>query len=426
MATSQELLDQIQVQNIRYMQNLVTRAQTDPRSLSDEELAKAYQFGQQLGVDMKNAQSKDKATFFENAKAFGGGALDSLLFGILPNELYSDYRSKQARNMGQLFGDALSFAVPAFGVGAGAKMLFKGVKGLKGLAGAKKAIKAGDIVSDAVKALNKADDIVDVAKVADKAGDIAGAVNKSDALIKAEKQLERAKKASDKLDNALETAKFNSGLKTEQAQDVFLQAEKEIAELTKKIPANKLKNNAGMQKKISQINDQAQKMSDSLLDEAIKFDDLSKTLAEKIPIKKQDLMEKAQKALDDARSIQDNSTRIKISKVDMQPIMSKVLETSNPITKTVSRPFMQTPLKELGGQFGQTTSSITEVAKEMGKQSWERASMLTPQEILNMAKAIVQGTRTMNNAYGSVMPSKDLSQTNPYLMPADMNGMPPL
>ena len=69
---------------------------------------------------------------------------------------------------------------------------------------------------------------------------------------------------------------------------------------------------------------------------------------------------------------------------------------------------------------------MTEIAKTMGKQTWEKASMLTPQEILNMAKASVQGTRTMNNAYGSVMPSRDLSQTNPYLIPADMNGMPPM
>lgn len=358
MATSQELLDQIQVQNIRYMQNLVTRAQTDPRSLSEEELAKAYQFGQQLGVDMKNTTAKDKATWYENAGAFGVGALDSLLFGLIPNDLYSSYRTKQARNMGQLAGDALSFAIPAFGVGAGAKMLFKGAKGLKGLVGAKKALTVADLTSDAIKAVDTAKDVV------------SGSIKSQKIAL-----------------NMLKEAKAGKSLAEKNASLLINEAKK----LTGK----------GSKKALSVAKQQA--------------DEILQTANSKI-VQANDQLSSAKKGFETA----------KLEYKTLKEDLPNIINSAESVVKKSNTPFMQTPLKDLGGQLGQTTSSITEVAKTMGKQSWERASMLTPQEILNMAKAIVQGTRTMNNAYGSVMPSRDLSQTNPYLIPADMNGMPPL
>ena len=62
--------------------------------------------------------------------------------------------------------------------------------------------------------------------------------------------------------------------------------------------------------------------------------------------------------------------------------------------------------------------------KQIGNASMSKAQNLTPSEILNMAKAIVQIGRTPGNIVGSISPDSDTSQLNPYAQGMGIGGMP--
>jgi len=130
---AQQIMAEIQGSNMNNMRNLIIKAQNNPRSLSEQELALAMQYGQQLGIDMSPAMRRDKATALENIGAGVGGAIDSALFGIIPDNWYSSYRTKTAKNIGKLAGTAGSFFLPGFGI-------LNATKGAKGIANTVKAL----------------------------------------------------------------------------------------------------------------------------------------------------------------------------------------------------------------------------------------------------------------------------------------------
>ncbi len=132
---AQQIMAEIQGSNMNNMRNLIIKAQNDPRSLSQEEMQLALQYGQQLGIDMNPAISRDKATAFENIGAGLMGGVDAMLFGLVPDDMYSSYRTKRAKNIGKTLGTVLSLAMPGIGALKGTKMLAKGAK--SAIAGAK-------------------------------------------------------------------------------------------------------------------------------------------------------------------------------------------------------------------------------------------------------------------------------------------------
>ena len=123
----QNIMADIQAQNLNNMRNLIIRANNNPRSLSEDELALAIQYGQQLGVDMSPSMKRNKANMIENVGAGIGGAIDASLFGIIPDNWYSSYRTKTAKNVGKLTGTVGSFFIPGYGI-------LNATKGAKGIA----------------------------------------------------------------------------------------------------------------------------------------------------------------------------------------------------------------------------------------------------------------------------------------------------
>ena len=130
---AQQIMAEIQGSNLNNMRNLIMKANNNPRSLSQDELQLALQYGQQLGVDMSPAMKRDKATMLENIGAGIGGAIDSVMFGILPDNWYSSYRTKGAKNVGKVAGTVASFFIPGVGV-------INATKGAKGIANTAKAL----------------------------------------------------------------------------------------------------------------------------------------------------------------------------------------------------------------------------------------------------------------------------------------------
>jgi len=145
-----QVQDDIQRQQLLRMQKLIQQANRDPRSLSDDELMLAYEYAQKLGgIDMSQAKKRDKATAWENLRAFGMGAVDSMAFGLIPDHWYSSYRTKTAKNIGKGAGIATSFLIPGGSIGAAKGLLGKGVSAVGTKEGGKllmqgvKATKAG-------------------------------------------------------------------------------------------------------------------------------------------------------------------------------------------------------------------------------------------------------------------------------------------
>lgn len=130
---AQQIMAEIEGSNLNNMRNLIMKANNNPRSLSQQELQLALQYGQQLGVDMSPAMNRDKASMLENVGAGIGGAIDSAMFGILPDNWYSSYRTKGAKNVGKVAGTVASFFIPGAGI-------INATKGAKGIANTAKAL----------------------------------------------------------------------------------------------------------------------------------------------------------------------------------------------------------------------------------------------------------------------------------------------
>lgn len=112
----------------------------NPRAYSDDQKMDIVARAKQLGLDYSEGKSKDKATGTEKAVAFGGGALDSLLFGVLKDKWYSDYRTEKYKNAGKLTGTAASFLIPMGSLGVAGRLLGGAGKGAKGMLGTAKAL----------------------------------------------------------------------------------------------------------------------------------------------------------------------------------------------------------------------------------------------------------------------------------------------
>ena len=118
---------ELQARKLRSIQDLIIRANNDPRSLSQDQLETAMNYGQQMGIDMSPMKEKDIATKEENLAAAGIGVLDSLAFGLVPDRWYTNYRTKGASNVGKLAGTVASLAIPGgIFAGKGSKKILDG------------------------------------------------------------------------------------------------------------------------------------------------------------------------------------------------------------------------------------------------------------------------------------------------------------
>jgi hypothetical protein len=98
----------------------------DPSALTaaQREYVKQASGNPALGISAKEGsaiQDKKKPDFWQYAKAVGGGALDSLAFGLLKDSWFTDDQTKGAFKAGQWGGTLLSLAIPFLGAMKGAK-----------------------------------------------------------------------------------------------------------------------------------------------------------------------------------------------------------------------------------------------------------------------------------------------------------------
>lgn len=156
LATAQQQQIAQQVRNINEFNR-------NPRQFSAAQKAAIVEFAQQAGLNVSQGIKRDKATFGEHLIAGIGGAADSMLFGILKDSWYSDYRTKGSANIGKLAGVAASFAIPGLGILSSAR-------------GGKAALSAGKAAYGATKGSLAASSAA-AAKAAAKAAKAASAGN---------------------------------------------------------------------------------------------------------------------------------------------------------------------------------------------------------------------------------------------------------
>ena len=356
---AQQIMSDIQGQNLNSMRNLIIKANNDPRSLTEEQLQLAMQYGQQLGIDMSPSMKRNTGTALENVGAFTGGILDSLAFGFIPDNLYSSYRTKRARNAGELLGTGLSFAIPALGVGAGAKALLRGAKGLKGLKTVKSVKGLSSVTGDAIKITDIARDAMYVAK-----GDYMGA-------------------------KALAESSEQMASKLLKQQNMF------VNKMTKQGLKGKAKK-------------EALKKSNELIEQATQANNKAKELMA--------IAKDKQKVL--------HSSAKEYGKLFKETTDITAKHLNDIVTAPGSKSFMETPLKDLMPKLSEGSSTIMDKMKQVGNISMDKAQNLTPAEILNMAKAIIQMGRTPGNVFGTISPDSDTSQLNPYTQSMGIGGMP--
>lgn len=108
-----------------------------PKNYKPTEAMEIANMAQQLGLDISEGVSRDKALLGEQIGAGIGGAADALLFGLIPDKWYSSYRTNTGKSIGKLAGSLLSFAIPGIGALGGAKTI--GGVGARAYAGSKAA-----------------------------------------------------------------------------------------------------------------------------------------------------------------------------------------------------------------------------------------------------------------------------------------------
>ena len=111
----------------------------NPRAYKDDEKMQIALAARNYGVPIAEGARNDKATAWEKAKALGGGAVDSLLFGLLKNDWYSDDSTKGWADAGRIGGTAASLLMPwgVFGAAKGSASLLKLLTGARSLKQAK-------------------------------------------------------------------------------------------------------------------------------------------------------------------------------------------------------------------------------------------------------------------------------------------------
>lgn len=139
----------------------------NPTAFSSSETGDILAMAQELGLDTSDAKQRDKATFMQQVGAGLGGAADAMLLGLIPDNWYSNYRTKTGKNVGKVAGTLASFLVPGLGGSKAAKLIFgagkHGVRAAKTAYGVTKA-------ANAANGVTKAKDIAALAKVTFGAG----------------------------------------------------------------------------------------------------------------------------------------------------------------------------------------------------------------------------------------------------------------
>jgi hypothetical protein len=140
-----QLQDSIQTRQLALAQQrahqLVAKYNKNPKAMNQEEVMQAKAMGQTFGYDTRRGDKKDTAGVWDAILGFGGGALDSILLGILKDEWYTNRRNGDYATAGKIAGIIGSIAVGGVpGLAKGAAVTGKGIAGtLSGTLGSGKA-----------------------------------------------------------------------------------------------------------------------------------------------------------------------------------------------------------------------------------------------------------------------------------------------
>ncbi len=138
-ALTASLLNDSKTKEMSRLYKDISRYYEDPKSYSNEDLLRLQQKGAEYGLNVDLA-SGDKANVLEQLGAGMVGALDGLLFDMIPDDVYSSRRTETARTIGNWAGIIIPAVITTIGtMGAGTPVVGAAIAkiGLKG--GAKKA-----------------------------------------------------------------------------------------------------------------------------------------------------------------------------------------------------------------------------------------------------------------------------------------------
>ena len=130
-------------QRLRLLRD-IKAAEANPYAFRSDRLVELANQGRASGLDLGGLREADRARMGETALAAGGGVVDSLLFGLMPNSWYTNHRTsdtgKTSRNItsGVMIAAAIAGLVAGTG-GTGAAA----IPALAKLLSAGKAVKAG-------------------------------------------------------------------------------------------------------------------------------------------------------------------------------------------------------------------------------------------------------------------------------------------
>ena len=154
-ALMSSLVSDSRTKQMQALYNSVSDYYNNPKRYSDEELYSLQKRAAEYGVNVDIA-STDKATFMENLGAGIVGSLDSMLFDLIPDDMYSSRRTDTARTIGNWAGILIPALLVTIGSGGLATPGVIAAIGKTGLRGAKKAaFKVGG--RSGVKALRTAE-----------------------------------------------------------------------------------------------------------------------------------------------------------------------------------------------------------------------------------------------------------------------------
>jgi len=124
--------DNIQTRRITLAQqrarSLVSKYNKNPKKMSDEETLQAKAMGEAFGYSTARGDSKDTAGVWDAVLGFGGGAVDSILLGILKDEWYTNRQNGDYATAGRIAGIVGSLAVGGIpGLAKGATTAGRGI-----------------------------------------------------------------------------------------------------------------------------------------------------------------------------------------------------------------------------------------------------------------------------------------------------------
>jgi len=115
-ALQAQLVSSQQTQDMKAMYDEVSRYYDNPRAYSNDKLEALRRMGATYGIEIPLG-AKDKATALENIGAGIVGALDSMLFDMIPDDYYSSRRTATARAIGNWAGILVPAVIATVGSG---------------------------------------------------------------------------------------------------------------------------------------------------------------------------------------------------------------------------------------------------------------------------------------------------------------------